>query len=306
MRVFVTGASGHIGSAVVPELVGAGHEVTGLARSEASADAVARLGARPHRGDLSDLDALSAAASAADGVIHLAFDHRLLFSGDVAAATAVDLAAVRALGAALAGTGKAFVGTSGTLTLTALALDRAGTEDDMVPTGPRSAAEQEVIKLAGQGVRSSVVRIPPITHSQLDQTGFLRTLIASAKETGVSGYPGDGTNRLPAVHTLDAARLFRLALENAPGGSTLHAVAEEAVPVREIAQHVGDRLGLPAAGIPDDQVNGHFGAIASMIRFDNPTANQATRRLLGWQPVHPGVLADLVSTAYLGPALQVD
>jgi nucleoside-diphosphate-sugar epimerase len=299
MRVFVTGASGHLGSAVVPELIKAGHCVIGLARSADAERTITSIGAQPCRGDLGDRDAIAAAAAEADGVIHLAFDHQLMYAGQFAAAMAADLAAVQTLGAALSGTGKALVGTTGTLSLATLGLGRTGTEDDNVPSGPRAEATSEVIGLADSNIRSSVIRIPPITHSHLDQRGFLRTLVAIAKDRGVSAYPGDGANRLPAVHTLDVARLYRLALEGAPAGSTLHAVADEAIPVRDIAQHIGRRLGVPTASVPAENVQDHFGPIATMIQFDNPTSSAATQQLLGWTPTHPGALADLESGDYL-------
>ena len=220
MRVFVTGASGHIGSAVVPELADAGHHVVGLARSDRSAASLAQAGAEVHRGDLDDLDGLRTAATAADGVIHLAFNHEAMRSGDFGAAVESDARAIEAIGAALEGSGKPFVSTSGTLSLTMAGInDRPGTEHDVVAEGgPRADAENTVIGLAERGVRSSVVRLPPLVHSNLDHHGFGPGLIAIARTTGVSGYPGDGSNRWPAVHTLDAARAYRLALEDAPAG----------------------------------------------------------------------------------------
>jgi nucleoside-diphosphate-sugar epimerase len=291
MRVFVTGASGHLGSAVVPELLQAGHEVVGLARSDASAAALKAVGAEVRRGDLDDLDALREAASAADGVIHLAFRHDAQFAGDFAGAVATDLAAVQALADALAGTDKALVGISGTLSLAGL--ERTGTEDDVLDAGPRSAATKTIIGLAEGGVRASVVRLPPVVHSRLDQHGFIPTLIASARAKGVSGYLGDGANRWPAGHALDAGRLFRLALEKAPAGSRLHAVGDEGIPVRRIAETIGRHLGVPTASIPAEQVEAHFGFLAPFMTLDNPTSSARTQQLLGWEPVHPGLIADL-------------
>jgi len=296
MRVFVTGASGHLGSAIVPELIAAGHDVTGLARSDTAAATVTALGATALRGDLDDLDGLRKAATDSDGVIHLAFDHDRMRSGDYAAATGADLAAVHAFGDALAGTGKPLVGTSGTLTVANLG--RPGTEEDAGAPGGRADAENAVIGFAGQGVRSSVVRVPPITHSTLDRHGFARTLIAIAKQAGVAGYPGDGANRWPAGHTLDVAHLYRLALENAPAGTRWHAAGDEGIPTREIAQSIGDHPGLPTASIPGDRLEAHFGFLARVIILDNPTSTLTTRRILGWEPTHPGLIADFANGDY--------
>jgi nucleoside-diphosphate-sugar epimerase len=290
MRVFVTGASGHIASAVVPELVAAGHDVVGLARSEASAAVVEKLGATAHRGDLSDLDGLARAAADSDGVIHLAFDHDQMRSGDFAGPVATDLALVHALGEALAGTGKPLVAASGTLMVAGLG--RPGTEEDEGMSGSRGDNERAVIALAGRGVRSSVVRIPPITHSTLDRHGFARVLIATARDKGVAGYPGDGANRWSAGHTLDVAHLFCLAVEQAAAGTRWHAAGDEGIPIREIAQSIGDHLGLPAASIPADRLQEHFGFLAMAIALDAPVSTVETRRILGWEPVHPGLLAD--------------
>ena len=290
MRVFVTGASGHIGSAVVPELITAGHDVVGLARSDAAAAAVTALGATVHRGDLDDLDGLVKAAQDADGVIHLAFNHGQMRAGDYASPVAADLAVVQALGDTLAGSGKPLVGTSGTLAVAYLG--RTGTEEDPGAPGGRTDAENAVTGFAERGVRSSVVRISPITHSTLDRHGFARTLIAIARQTGVAGYPGDGANRWPAVHTLDVAHLYRLALEDAPAGTRWHAAGDEGIPVRDIAQSIGDHLGLPTASIPADRLQAHFGFLATLIVLDNPTSTLTTRRILGWSPTHPGLLED--------------
>jgi nucleoside-diphosphate-sugar epimerase len=299
MRVFITGASGHIGSAVVPELIAAGHDVVGLVRSDTAAAAVTALGASVRRGDLDDLDGLREAAADSDGVIHLAFNHDQMRSGNMAAALATNLAAVHALGDALKGTGKPFVGTSGTGARAQLQLDRPAREEDVVADdGSRIDAENAVIGFEEQGVRSSVVRIPPITHSTLDRHGFARTLIAVAKQTGVAGYPGDGANRWPAGHTLDVGHLYRLALEDAPAGTRWHAVGDEGIPLREIAQSIGDHLGIPTASIPADQLQAHFGFLAMVIALDLPTSNLTTRRILGWQPTHPGLIADFDNGDY--------
>ena len=219
MRVFVTGASGHIGSALVPELIEAGHQVVGLARSDSSAAALEAAGAEVRRGDLDDLDGLREAAGAADGVVHLAFKHDLMGAGDYAGAAAADFAAIQAIAAPLEGTGRPLVTTSGTLMLAFAGITgRPGTEADFASSGPRVDAENFVVGLAGRGVRSSVVRLPPIVHSSLDHHGFAHILIGIARESGVSGYVADGANRWPSVHTLDAARVYRLALESAPAG----------------------------------------------------------------------------------------
>jgi nucleoside-diphosphate-sugar epimerase len=299
MRVLVTGASGHIGSAVVPELLDAGHGVVGLARSDSSAATLAAAGVEAHRGDLDDLDGLSAAAAAADGVIHLAFKHEAMRSGDFAGAIAADLAAIEAIGAALEGSGKPFVSTSGTLMLAFAGIaGRSGTEQDAMEGGHRIDAENTVIALAERGVRSSVVRLPPLVHSSLDHHGFGPALIAIARETGVAGYVGDGSNRWPAVHTLDAARAYRLALETAPAGTRLHAVADGGIAFREIAAVIGRKLGVPSASIAAEDANAQFSYLGPFVSLDNPTSSSATRELLGWEPTHVGLLDDLEDDHY--------
>lgn len=302
MRVFVTGASGHIGSAVVPELIAAGHEVIGLARSEASAAALAAAGAAVHRGDLDDPDGLAAAAAATDGVIHLAFKHEAMLAGDFAAAAATDLRVVEALGKALDGTAKPLVVTSGTLLLALAGLDRVGTEADVLPAGPRVDSENKVIAFAEHGIRSSVVRLPPTVHSDLDHHGFVPTLIAIARAKGVAAYVGDGENRWPAGHTLDAAHLYRLALEAAPAGSRLHAVGDEGVPFRLIAEAIGRRLNLPVRSIPTEEAAAHFGFLGPMVALDNPTSSALTQHLLGWKPTRPGLIDDLDQGHYFDRA----
>jgi nucleoside-diphosphate-sugar epimerase len=299
MRIFVTGASGWIGSGLIPELIGAGHEVTGLARSDASAAALTEAGARVHRGDLDDLDGLRGAAGASDGVIHLAFDAHLAFSGDFQGAVDADRRAVEALGEALTGSDRPLVIASVTLVLEP---GRVGTEQDELgldpaaAAGPRArlAAEQVALSFASLGVRSSVVRLPPTVYGDGDHGFlFLATQIAIARAKGVSGFIGDGSNRWPAVHRLDAAHLFRLALENAPAGSRLHAVADEGVPIRAIAEVIGRHLEVPVVSVPADEASEHFGLLAGFLAADNPTSSALTRELLGWQPTHPGLIDDL-------------
>ncbi|HEX8008248.1 MAG TPA: SDR family oxidoreductase [Trebonia sp.] len=299
MRVFVTGASGHIGSAVVPELLQAGHQVVGLARSDSSAEALAAAGAEVRRGDLDDLGGLREAAGAADGVIHLAFKHDLMGAGDFAGAAAADFAAIKALASALEGTGKPLVISSGTLMLAGIT-GRPGTEADPAPGGPRSDAENFVIGLAERGVRSSAVRLPPIVHSSLDHHGFAHILIGIARQAGVSGYVGDGANRWPSVHTLDAARVYRLALENAPAGSRLHAVADEGIPFRDIAAAIGRGAGVPVASIPASDAAERFLFLGALVGVDNPASSEVTRKVLGWEPAHPGLIEDLEHGHYFG------
>jgi nucleoside-diphosphate-sugar epimerase len=300
MRVFVTGASGWIGSAVVPELIGAGHEVTGLARSDASAAALTAAGAQVHRGTLDDLDSLRSAAAASDGVIHLAFKHDIAFSGDFQGAADADRRAVETFGEALAGSDRPFVIASGTL---GLALGRVATEQDGHGHDPAGAAlgggpqtrlgtAEITLALASRGVRSSVLRIPPTCHGDGDH-GFLATVVGIARDKGVSGYIGDGSNRWPAVHRLDAAHLFRLALEKAPAGSTLHAVADEGVPIRAVAEVIGRHLDLPVVSVAPDDAAEHFSWLAGFLAVDSPASSALTRELLGWLPTHPGLIDDL-------------
>jgi len=297
MRVFVTGASGHIASAVIPELIGAGHQVVGLARSEDSAAAVAALGAEVRRGDLDDPEGVAQAAGESDGVIHLAFKHEAMRSGDFQGAVAADLAVVQAIGAALTGSEAPFVNTGGTLALSAIT-GRSGTEEDVVDGGPRADGTNATIALARSGVRSSVVRLPPLVHSDLDHHGFAPTLIALAREKGHAAYVGDGANRWPAVHTRDAAQLYRLALESAPAGSYLHPVGDEGIPFREIAATIGARLGVPAISVTAEEAPEHLSYLAGFAPLDNPTSSAFTRRLLGWEPTHPGLIADLEDGHY--------
>ncbi len=293
MRVFVTGATGFIGSAIVRELIEAGHQVLGLARSDAAAASLVAAGAEVHRGALENLDSLCSGAAASDGVIHLAYIHDF---SDYERAAQTDLRAVETIGAALEGSGKPFVITSGTLMLTfLLPPGRLGTEKDVADAGsvaPRIASENAAIALAKRGVRSSIVRLPPSVHGE-GKRGFVATLIDIAREKGVSAYPGDGSNRWPAVHKLDAAHLFRLALEKAPAGSVLHGVADEGVSARAIAEVIGQHLDLPVVAISPENAGEHFGWLGLFFSMDNPTSSALTRELLGWNPVQPGLLADL-------------
>lgn len=299
MRVFITGASGHIGLPVVRELLSAGHEVVGLARSDTSVAALEAAGARVRRGDLDDLAGLREAAAASDGVIHLAFKHDVMFRGGYAEALGADLKAIEALGAGLAGTGKPFVGTSGTLMLAHAGVrGRAGTEDDILEGGARIANENAAAVLARREVRSSVIRLAPTVHSSLDHQGFVPALIGMARQHGFAAYVGDGANRWPALHTLDAARLYRLALESAPPGSRLHGTAEEGVPFRAIAEAIGRGLGLPARSIAASEAEKYLGFLAAFSQLDNPTSSAKTQALLSWQPAHPGLLADLAEGHY--------
>ncbi|WP_328317850.1 SDR family oxidoreductase [Streptomyces sp. NBC_00388] len=297
MRVFVTGASGFIGSAVVPELINAGHQVVGLARSDTSAAALTAAGAEVHRGALDDLAALRAGAAASDGVIHLAFIHDF---SQFENAAAVDLRAIEALGSALEGSGRPLVVASGTL---GLRPGRVATENDMPEEGPggglRAASARAALAFAGRGVRSSIVRLAPSVHGEGDH-GFVPALIATAREKGVSGYVGDGAARWPAVHRLDAAELFRLALEKAPAGSALHGTEEEGVPVRDIAGAIGRHLGVPVASVDPGEAAGHFGWMGAALAADTPTSSALTRELLGWRPARPGLLADLAAGHYFG------
>jgi nucleoside-diphosphate-sugar epimerase len=308
MQVFVTGGTGHIGSYIILELVAAGHEVTGLARSDKAADALTALGAKVRRGDISDLEGLKAAAAGADGVIHVAHRQDLLPTGGIDAVAAAERQIMLAYGEALAGSGKPLV-VSGSIGAPGWEkLGRPAKEDDpSLPGGDayngtlrvRNAVELAVIGLAEQGVRSSIVRIPTIAHSTTD-AAFLPMLIGLAKEKGVVGYPGDGANLWPAVHARDLAVLFRLALEKGEAGKYWHGVESEGIPFRTIAEAIASRLGLPAVSIPADvlMLPGYFGFLASLVTLDLPASSLITRERLGWEPVQPGLLADLDNGHY--------
>jgi nucleoside-diphosphate-sugar epimerase len=294
MRVFVTGATGFIGSAVVRELLDAGHEVLGLARSDQGAAAVAAAGAKVHRGDTRDLDSLRRGAAESDGVIHTAFNHD--FSVSRLDASAADRLAVEAMAETLVGTDRPIVIASGTAGLSPgrLATEQTVPESDRVG---RHAVEEAAVSFAGRGVRAAVVRFPPTVHGRGDH-GFIARLIDIARNKGVSGYPGDGSNRWPAVHRLDAAHLFRLAVESAPAGARLHGVGEEGIPVRDIAEVIGRRLGLPVAAIPSEEAAAHFGFLGAFFALDCPASSALTQRLLGWHPAQPGLVADLETGDY--------
>lgn len=293
MRIFVTGASGFIGSAIVSELLSAGHGVLGLARSDVSAAALTAAGAEVHRGTLDDLGSLRSGAEATDGVIHMAYNHDF---SQMAAAAQTDLQAVQAFGEVLKGSGRPLLIASGVLGLTS---GRAATErdDSSHMPHPRVATAQATLALASQGVRSSVVRFAPTVHGKGDH-GFVPTLIGIARQRGVSAYVGDGDNHWPAVHRLDAAVLVRLATENAPAGSTLHAVAEEGVPTRTIAEAIGRHLNLPVVSVSAEEAGEHFGWIGRFFALDGLASNTLTRELLHWQPTHPGLIEDLDAGHY--------
>jgi nucleoside-diphosphate-sugar epimerase len=290
MRIFITGASGFVGSAVVQELIKAGHQVTGLARSDANAEVIAAAGANAHRGSLEDLESLERGAAQSDGVIHTAFIHDF---SNYAASVETDRRAIETIGQALAGSGRPLVVTSGTVRAPAGSL--ATEEMPADPNFPRRS-EATALPFVAREVRVTIVRLPPSVHGAGDH-GFVPQLIRVARETGVAAYVADGTNRWPAVHRLDAARAFRLALEKAPAGGRVHAIAEEGIPAKEIAAAIGRRLGVPVTTKPVE----HFGWIGPFFAIDAPTSSERTRKLLGWRPVEKGLLTDLDSAAYFGP-----
>jgi nucleoside-diphosphate-sugar epimerase len=291
MRIFVTGASGWIGSALVPELIGAGHQVLGLARSDASAKAVADMGAEVLRGDINDTGTLRTGALDSDGVIHLAYRHGE--PSDVAAAT--DRQVIETLGEALAGSGKPMLISGGTL----VRPGRPATErDELIAAGPIAARitnMQAALAATERGVRSCLVMLPRSVHGQGEHHGFIPQLIAMARAKGVSGYIGDGTSRWPAVHVKDAATLYRLAVEQAPAGAVLNAVGDEGVPVREIAEAIGRHLNLPARSLPAEE---YEGILVPLLSRDQPASSTITQELLGWKPTHPGLIEDIEQGHY--------
>jgi nucleoside-diphosphate-sugar epimerase len=313
MRVFVTGATGFIGMAVVRELIDAGHQVIGLVRSEEASKRLRSLGAEPHRGSIEDLESLRSGAAAADGVIHTAFFHkfsharlstrlRILFSGTprqaplrfMIAAVEADRRAIETLGNALSGRDRALVVAMPTLTL---APHRLGTEDSAGDPdsagGLRVPSEKATLALADRGVRSSIVRIPPLVHGDGDKHGFVPSLISIARKKGISAYIGTGSNRWPAVHRLDVAHLFRLALEKAPARSRFHAVEDEGMPFRDIAASIGQKLSLPVESIDTERAGSHFGWLGAFASADNPVSSALTQERLGWRPVHPSLIEDM-------------
>jgi nucleoside-diphosphate-sugar epimerase len=307
MRVLVTGGTGHAGSYIIPELIAAGHEVAGLARSDTAAAALSTLGATVRRGSLEDLDGLKEAAADSDGVIHVAHRQDLLPSGGMDAVAAAELPVMLAYGEALAGTGKPLVaagsiGSAGNLGRPATEDDPAlpSSDEDKGTLRVRNVVERAVVGLAEQGVRSSIVRLPPIAHSTTDSAGFLPGLIALAKEKGVAGYPGDGANLWGAVHLRDVASLFRLALEKGPAGKYWHAMEDGGIPVREIAEAIGSRLGLPAVSVPIDvlMLPGYFGQFTNLATGSFPATSLITRQTLGWEPTQPKLFADLDNGHY--------
>jgi nucleoside-diphosphate-sugar epimerase len=293
MRIFVTGATGWIGSAVIPELLDAGHQVLGLARTESGAARVSALGAEPHRGDLDDLDSLRAGAAAAEGVVHLGYNHDFSRMADAAR---TDLAAIAAFGTELEGTGRPLVVAAGVV---GLATGRVATERDVPDPAAhlRVAGVQAALGFTERGVRALSVRFAPTVHGPGDH-GFVAVLTAIAREKGVSAYLGAGDGRWSAVHRLDAARLVRLALDKAPAGAAVHAVAEEGVPTRAIAEAIGRGLGVPVVSLPVERAAEHFGWLARFFGADTAASSALTRELLGWEPREPGLIEDLDAGHY--------
>jgi nucleoside-diphosphate-sugar epimerase len=307
MHVLVTGGTGHAGSYIIPELIAAGHQVTGLARSDTAAAALSAQGATVRRGSLEDLDGLKEAAANADGVIHVAHRQDLLPSGGMDAVAAAELPVMLAYGEALEGTEKPLVaagsiGSPGNLGRPATEDDPAlpSSDEDKGTLRVRNVVERAVVGLAERGVRSSIVRLPLIAHSTTDSAGLLPGLIALAKDKGFAGYPGDGMNLWNAIHIRDVASVFRLALEKGPAGRYWHAVQDGGIPFREIAEAIGSRLGLPAVSVPVDvlMLPGYFGMLTNLVTLDLPATNLITRQTLGWEPAEPTLFADLDNGHY--------
>jgi nucleoside-diphosphate-sugar epimerase len=294
MRVFVTGATGFIGTAIVQELIGAGHQVLGLARSDASAQKLADAGAEVHRGDLEDLDSLRSGAAQADGVIHAGFIHDFTRFAEVCQ---VDKIAIETIGDVLAGSNRSFIVTSGTALVSP---GKLATEDIIPPLNPAwpRASEQAADVVASQGVRAAVIRLSPSVHGDGDKHGFIPILVNIARQTGVSAYIGEGLNQWNAVHRLDAARLYRLALENAVPGARFHGSAEEAITVKSIAESIGKQLNLPVKSIAAEAAAEHFGWFSHMAAIDCPTSSSRTREYLNWHPTHNTLLADIENGIY--------
>ena len=295
MRIFVTGATGFIGSAIVPELINAGHQVLGLTRSDASAQSLTAAGAHVHRGDLNDLESLRKGADMSDGVIHTAFIHDFSRFQEVCE---VDRRVIETLGAALAGSDRPLLITSGTGMANREA-GRSATEEDAPEIShpiPRVASEQAAAAVAAKGVRVGVVRLPQV-HNTFKQ-GLVTNAIELARQKGVSAYVGEGRNRWPAVHVLDAARLYRLALEKLETGARYHAVAEEGVPMRDIAEVIGRGLKVPVVSVSPDEASAHFGWLAAFAGRDLPASSALTQKRLAWRPTGPGVIADLEQMRY--------
>jgi nucleoside-diphosphate-sugar epimerase len=296
MKIFITGATGFVGSAVVQELISAGHQVLGLVRSDAGAKSLAAAGAQVHRGELTDLESLRKGAAASDGVIHTAFIHD--FSNYAPAAEA-DRRAIEALGSALAGSDRLLIVTSGTLLAQREGL--LATENDAPnPNFPRKS-EEAALAMASRGVRVSVVRLPPSVHGDGDH-GFIPHLIGIAREKGVSAYVGDGLNRWPAVHRLDAARLYRLAIEQGSAGARYHGVGDEGVAARDIAAVIGRRLNVPVVAKFNEDASTHFGWIAHFFGVDAPASSQWTQKQLGWKPKQTALIPDLENGSYFRKA----
>jgi nucleoside-diphosphate-sugar epimerase len=291
MRVFITGASGFVGSALVPELLGAGHRVVGLARSGAAAAALRAAGADVHRGALEDLESLRAGAAGGDAVVHLAFHGTSGF----AEAARIDAQAVETIGEALEGSGRPFVVATG---IGVQAGRVAVVPESNAPPAARLAGPRAALRFLDKKVHTTIVCLPPVTHGPSDTHGFVPRLIAVAREKKVSAFVGHGANRWPAVHVRDAARLFHLALEKLPAGAAVHAVADQGIPIRNVAEVIGRHLGVPVASIPAADAPAHFGFMGALLARDTPSSGAVARELLGWEPMQPGLLADLEADHY--------